>query len=51
MQNGKRELYINASDLLKTMQIKKTIKGNGFGYISTDYYETQVIRVGYNYKF
>ncbi|WP_028526601.1 TonB-dependent receptor domain-containing protein [Runella limosa] len=51
MQNGKRELYINASDLLNTMQIKKTIKGNGFGYISTDYYETQVIRVGYNYKF
>ncbi|WP_273212563.1 TonB-dependent receptor domain-containing protein [Runella zeae] len=51
MQNGKQELYINASDLLNTMQIKKTIKGMGFSYVSTDYYETQVIRFGYNYKF
>lgn len=51
MQNGKRELYINATDLLNTMQIKKTIRGANFGYVSTDYYETQVIRVGYNYKF
>lgn len=51
MQNGKREFYLNATDLLNTMQIKKTIQGAGFSYISTDYYETQVIRVGYNYKF
>jgi outer membrane receptor protein involved in Fe transport len=51
MQNGKREFYLNATDLLNTMQIKKTIQGAGFNYISTDYYETQVVRVGYNYKF
>ncbi len=51
MQNGKREFYLNATDLLNTMQIKKTIQGAGFNYISTDYYETQVVRIGYNYKF
>ncbi|MBB3841959.1 outer membrane receptor protein involved in Fe transport [Runella defluvii] len=51
MQNGKREFYLNATDLLNTMRIKKTIQGAGFNYISTDYYETQVVRVGYNYKF
>ncbi|MCP1386386.1 TonB-dependent receptor domain-containing protein [Runella salmonicolor] len=51
MQNGKREFYFNATDLLNTMQIKKNIQGAGFNYISTDYYETQVVRVSYNYKF
>ena len=30
---------------------KKEIKGQGFIYTSYDYYETQVIRVGYSYKF
>ncbi|MES2592887.1 MAG: TonB-dependent receptor [Bacteroidota bacterium] len=51
IQKGKGELFINATDLLNTMVVKKEIQGNGFNYISTDYYETQVIRFGYNYKF
>ena len=51
IQKGKGELYVNATDLLNTMQIKKSIQGSGFKYVSTDYYETQVVRVGYNYKF
>ena len=34
-----------------TMIVKKEIQGEGFDYISSDYYETQVIRVGYSYKF
>ncbi len=50
-QKGRGELYMNASDLLNTMVVKKEIKGNGFTYVSADYYETQVIRIGYNYKF
>lgn len=50
-QKRKGEIFINATDLLNTMQIKKTIYGGGFQYFSADYYETQVIRVGYNYKF
>ena len=51
IQNGKGEMFLNATDLLNTMIIKREIQGEGFKYISEDYYETQVIRVGYTYKF
>ena len=51
IQKGKGELFFNATDLLNTMIIKKEINGQGFNYISNDYYETQVIRIGYSYKF
>lgn len=51
IQKNQGELFINATDLLNTMQIKKNIQSNDFKYVSTDYYETQVIRIGYNYKF
>ncbi len=51
IQKNKGELFINATDLLNTMQIKKNIQGTDVNYVSTDYYETQVIRIGYNYKF
>ena len=51
IQKGKGELFFNATDLLNTMVIRKEIKGQGFDYTSNDYYETQVIRIGYNYKF
>ena len=51
LQKGKGELFLNATDILNTMIIKKEIFGKGFSYISSDYYETQVVRVGYNYKF
>ncbi|GGD48284.1 TonB-dependent receptor [Emticicia aquatilis] len=47
----KGELFFNATDLLNTMIIKKEIKGQGFNYTSNDYYETQVIRLGYSRKF
>lgn len=51
VQNGKGEIFLNATDLLNTMIIRKEIDGNNFNYTSRDYYETQVIRLGYNYKF
>ncbi len=51
IQQGKGELFLNASDLFNTMVINKEIQANGFRYTSVDYYETQVIRVGYSYKF
>ena len=51
IQKEKGELFFNATDLLNTMVIKKQIIGQGFNYISNDYYETQVIRVGYSHKF
>ncbi|MFN8284352.1 MAG: TonB-dependent receptor [Chitinophagales bacterium] len=51
IQKGKGELFLNVTDLSNTMKIKKEIQGDGFKYVSTDYNETQVIRIGYNYKF
>tara|TARA_R110002096_G_scaffold156741_21_gene321467 strand:- start:2922 stop:5330 length:2409 start_codon:yes stop_codon:yes gene_type:complete len=51
IQKGKGELFVNATDLLNTMVIYKTINGNNFSYTSADYYETQVLRTGYNYNF
>jgi hypothetical protein len=50
-KNGKGEFFINASDLFNTLIIKKQISGNGFSYTSTDYSESQVIKLGYSYKF
>ncbi len=29
----------------------REVPGAGFRYVSTDYYETQVVRLGYGYKF
>ena len=51
IQKDKGELFFNASDIFNTLRIKKTVTGNGFTLASTDYYETQVIRLGYSYKF
>ncbi|MCL9805639.1 TonB-dependent receptor [Flavobacterium amniphilum] len=51
VQEGKGEFFINASDLFNTFVIRKKIQGKEFSYTSNDYYETQVVRLGYNYKF
>lgn len=51
LQKGRGELFLNATDIFNTMQIKKDIKGTTFVLESTDYYETQVVRMGYTYKF
>lgn len=51
IQKGKGEVFLNANDLFNTLVIKKEVQGNGFRYTSADYYETQVIRLGYSYKF
>ena len=51
VQKGKGEFFLNATDLLNTMVIRRDIQGQGFSYVSNDYYETQVVRVGYSYKF
>jgi outer membrane receptor protein involved in Fe transport len=51
IQKGKGEFFLNASDVLNTMIVRKTVEGNNFNYVSSNYYETQVFRVGYNYKF
>lgn len=51
IQKGKAELFLNGTDLFNTLRPRKEINGNGFKLISTDYFETQVFRLGYNYKF
>ncbi len=51
IQKGKGELFLNATDLLNTMTVKTDIFGQGFKYTSSNYAETQVIRLGYSYKF
>ena len=51
IQKNKGELFFNATDLFNTLRISKNISGTSFRVISTDYYETQVYRLGYSYKF
>ncbi len=51
IQMGRGELLFNATDVFNTLRIKREIVGNGFRFNSTDYYETQVFRLGYSYKF
>ncbi|MDB0011408.1 TonB-dependent receptor [Crocinitomicaceae bacterium] len=51
IQKGKGEFFFNASDLFNTMIISTQIRGNNFNYTSSNYYETQVFRLGYSYKF
>jgi len=51
IQQGKGEVFLNGSDLFNTLVIKREVQGDGFYFVSTDYLETQVIRLGYNYKF
>ncbi len=51
VQKGKGELFANLSDVFNTYRIQKTLTGDGFTLESTDYYETQVLRVGYSFKF
>ena len=48
---GKSEVFLNATDVANTLRIKKRVIGDGFYYVSSDYYETQVFRLGYTYKF
>jgi outer membrane receptor protein involved in Fe transport len=51
IQKGNGEIFLNATDVANTLRIKKDINGNGFHFRSVDYFETQVIRMGYAYKF
>ncbi len=50
IQKGRGVLFLNATDVLNTLIIKKQIQGQGFRYTSSDYYETQVVRLGYTYS-
>ena len=51
IQKGKGELFINASDILNTLVMRYEIEGTNFNLVSDDFYETQVVRIGYQYRF
>jgi hypothetical protein len=51
VSRSRGELVVNATDLLNAMHPERTIRGTDFTIVSTDYLETQVIRVGYSWKF
>lgn len=51
IQKGNGELFLNGTDIFNTLRIKRQIIGDGFTINSTDYYETQLFRLGYSYKF
>lgn len=51
IQKGKGEIFLNATDIANTLKIKREVLGDGFKYISTDYYETQLFRIGYGFRF
>jgi outer membrane receptor protein involved in Fe transport len=51
IQKGRAELFVNGTDILNTFRVKKQFSGNGFTLNSTDFYETQIFRVGYSCKF
>lgn len=51
IQEGKGEVFLNATDIFNTLVIKYNLEGNGFNVISRDYYESQVFRLGYSYRF
>jgi len=46
----KDEWFINATDIANTLRIRREVTGAGFRYVSTDYYETQIVRIGYSHK-
>ena len=51
IQQGKGELFINASDIFNTFRLKTDIAGENFNLQATDFFETQVVRIGYLYRF
>jgi outer membrane receptor protein involved in Fe transport len=51
IQGGDGEVFVNASDLFNSLVMEQEIDGIGFKIRSKDYYETQVIRLGYQYRF
>lgn len=49
--NGKGELTCSFSDIFNDFGIKQEIKGDGFTAVYENYYETQILTIGFKYKF
>jgi outer membrane receptor protein involved in Fe transport len=48
---GHAEFTLSASDIFNTFGLRQKIVGEGFSASYENYYETQIIRVGFKYKF
>lgn len=48
---GKGELTFSFSDIFNDFGIKQEIKGNGFTAVYENYFETQILTLGFKYKF
>jgi len=51
IQKGKGELFLNLSDIFNTHKVRYELEGNDFSLVSDDYFESQVVRFGYQYRF
>lgn len=51
IQEGKGEIFLNASDVFNTFQLKTVQSGENFSVTSNNLFETQVFRLGYQYRF
>ena len=51
VQEGKGEFFFNVSDLFNTFQLKTVRNDDDFNIVATDFFETQVFRLGYTYRF
>ena len=51
IQQGKGELFLNVTDLFNTFQLKTVQSGEDFSVVANNLFETQVFRVGYQYRF
>ena len=49
--NKKAELTFSASDMFNKFGIRQKVKGEGFSATYENYFETQIFRVGFKYKF
>ena len=45
------ELSLSSTDLFNRFGLRQRLTGNGFTAVYENYYETQIVRVGFNYKF
>lgn len=51
LQNGNGEIFLNASDIFNTFRLKTRISDSNFNLDAIDYFETQVVGIGYLYRF
>ena len=45
------ELTLSATDIFNRFGLRQRLNGEGFAAVYQNYYETQIVRLGFNYKF